>query len=266
MKKLGIGGNYSLVIVLLFTLIFNTISVTGITEPDPIPMTMEQIDSLLEDGWGIYGLVGGGSVRLITTCADEDFYISGYDVRLCLSKDDDSTIVYPVGLRIFADIFKDNMEIPPSSGVSYDYGDVDDNGAYEIKMKAPSEVGYYKITVHSVTFPASDDKPACISYSRTLYVEATPTPTPTATTKDSDGDGWTDNQERRAGTDPYKKDSDNDGYWDPQDPNPIDSTIPVSMPTVTPMHPTPTPASPGFEAVFAIAGLLAVTYLLRRRK
>lgn len=189
MKILAVDGSYSLVIVLLFTLIFNTISVTGITESEPVPMTMEQIDSLLEDGWEIYGLVGGGSVRLITTRVDEDFYISGYDVRLCLSKNEDSTIVYPVGLRIFADIFKDNMEIPPSSGVSYGYGDVDNNGAYEIKMRAPSETGYYKINIHSVTFPAFDDKPTCISYSRTLYVEASPTPTPTAKTKDSDGDG-----------------------------------------------------------------------------
>ena len=37
----------------------------------------------------------------------------------------------------------------------------------------------------------------------------------------------------------------------------------VPTPTPTPM-PTPTP--PGFEAVFAIAGLLAVAYLLKRRK
>ena len=30
--------------------------------------------------------------------------------------------------------------------------------------------------------------------------------------------------------------------------------------------PTPTPKQPGFEAVFALAGLLAVAYLIRREK
>lgn len=101
----------------------------------------------------------------------------------------------------------------------------------------------------------------------TEYKTSSPTPMPTPTLiPDSDGDGWTDDQERRAGTDPYKRDTDNDGYWDPQDPNPLDPTIPMPLPTVTPMRPTPTPVSPGFEAMFAIAGLLTATYLFRRRK
>jgi PGF-CTERM protein len=49
---------------------------------------------------------------------------------------------------------------------------------------------------------------------------------------------------------------------------PSPSLSPTSMPAVTPTaSPTPTPTPPGFEAVFAIAGLLAVAYLvLRRRK
>jgi len=37
-------------------------------------------------------------------------------------------------------------------------------------------------------------------------------------------------------------------------------------PTPMPPAPTPIPSIPGFEAIFAIAGLLTVTYLLRRRK
>ena len=41
----------------------------------------------------------------------------------------------------------------------------------------------------------------------------------------------------------------------------IQLPTPMSQPTITP---TPTP--PGFEAIFSIAGLLAVAYLLRRRK
>jgi hypothetical protein len=44
---------------------------------------------------------------------------------------------------------------------------------------------------------------------------------------DSDGDGWSDAQEKLAGTDPQKLDTDNDGYWDPHDANPLDADIPV---------------------------------------
>ena len=58
---------------------------------------------------------------------------------------------------------------------------------------------------------------------------STPTPIP-----DSDGDGWNDEQEKIAGTDPYKKDTDDDGYWDPKDPNPLNPNIPVSKITPTP--------------------------------
>jgi len=56
--------------------------------------------------------------------------------------------------------------------------------------------------------------------------------------------------------------------------NPIEMKGPVVMPTPTPspsptptIAPTPTPEEgvPGFEVVFAIAGLLAVAYLFRRR-
>ncbi len=68
---------------------------------------------------------------------------------------------------------------------------------------------------------------------------------------DSDGDGWSDEKEREMGTNPYSVDSDGDGLKDPEDPNP---TVPEEKKT------------PGFEAVFVIAGLLAVAYLLRRRK
>jgi PGF-CTERM protein/uncharacterized repeat protein (TIGR01451 family) len=67
---------------------------------------------------------------------------------------------------------------------------------------------------------------------------------------DSDGDGWSDEKEREMGTNPYSVDSDGDGLKDPEDPNP---TVPEEKKT------------PGFEAVFAIAGLLAVAYLLRRK-
>ena len=48
-------------------------------------------------------------------------------------------------------------------------------------------------------------------------------------------------------------------------------STPIPMPTPTPITPTPTPTpspteTPGFEAIFAIAGLLAVAYLVGRKK
>jgi len=51
-------------------------------------------------------------------------------------------------------------------------------------------------------------------------------------------------------------------------PTPTPTIAPPPTPTPTPAPtPTPTPGAPGFEAVFAIAGLLAIAYLvLRRRK
>jgi PGF-CTERM protein/uncharacterized repeat protein (TIGR01451 family) len=67
---------------------------------------------------------------------------------------------------------------------------------------------------------------------------------------DSDGDGWSDEKEKEMGTNLYSVDSDGDGLKDPEDPNP---TVPEEKKT------------PGFEVVFAIAGLLAVAYLWRRR-
>jgi PGF-CTERM protein len=47
----------------------------------------------------------------------------------------------------------------------------------------------------------------------------------------------------------------------------IEQEQPTEKPTLPPTPtPTPTPKPPGFEAVFAIAGLLAVAYILRGRK
>jgi PGF-CTERM protein len=44
------------------------------------------------------------------------------------------------------------------------------------------------------------------------------------------------------------------------------SVISPEIPETTPAPITPIPTPPGFEAIFAIAGILAVTYLLRRKK
>jgi hypothetical protein len=249
MKIFGIDRAYPLIISLLGTLLLFTTSVTGSTDP----MTMEQINNLLKDGWRVDGGGSGGSATLVTAHADEDFYIYGHDVRLNLKKNDKIITVCPVGLGIYADIFKDDLKIPFYN--SYGRDDVNGTGEYKIKMRAPREVGYYKINIHSINIPEYPSK--LISYSRTLYVEATPTFTPSLT--DSDGDGWIDAQESRAGTDPNKKDTDNDGYWDPQDPNPLDPTIPLPASTPTPEE------APGFEAIFTIVEIVVVVCLLRKK-
>ena len=51
-------------------------------------------------------------------------------------------------------------------------------------------------------------------------------------------------------------------------PTPTPTVSPVVTPSPTPTPtPTPSPTPPGFEAIFAVAGLLAVAYfVLRRRK
>jgi archaellin len=100
--------------------------------------------------------------------------------------------------------------------------------------------------------PRQTSTPIIMSTS-TPIITATPIPTqpPAPFQVDSDGDGWSDEKERILGTNPYSVDSDNDGINDPQDTNP---TVPEKK-------------VPGFEAVFAISGLLiAVEYLVLKRR
>jgi len=53
---------------------------------------------------------------------------------------------------------------------------------------------------------------------------------------------------------------------------PKPTTTPVPTPVATPVAPpapatpTPTPEEPGFEAIFTVAGLLAIAYLVLREK
>ena len=154
----------------------------------------------------------------------------------------------------------------------------------------------------NVTVESQTDTNVTDMVSTLTTVKTTPAPTPTPIIRrgggggggggvsDSDGDGYSDIEEIIVGTDPY----------DPCDPNPacvacIGEAIiakVITTPKPTPYDPTKgiTPATakpvatippleepekpekpekpgvPGFEAVFAIAGLLAVAYLVQRRK
>jgi hypothetical protein len=75
----------------------------------------------------------------------------------------------------------------------------------------------------TMTSPTTTQPPITTASTTTTIISTTTTapktlPTTTqASVVDSDNDGWTDKEEYKIGTDPYKKDTDGDGYWDRQD-------------------------------------------------
>jgi len=112
------------------------------------------------------------------------------------------------------------------------YYNLKPTSGYALRWKADDDV----LVIKTVKILASSEE---ITPTPTPTATATPTPTPTPTPKPT------------------------------ATPTPKPTATPTPTPTTT-ATPTPTPTpkkkTPGFEAVFAIAGLIAVAYLLRRRE
>ena len=137
-----------------------------------------------------------------------------------------------------------NLKAVPDAGyVFVDWtGDVSTIANVDAKDTTITMYGNYTITANFESTSTPTPTPSYIYGGGAGRVRATPTPTPIATPTPAPTPTPTPLVEK---------------------PTP---TIPPATATPEPT-PTPTPAEPGFEAVFAIAGLLAVAYLvLRRRK
>jgi hypothetical protein len=148
---------------------------------------------------------------------------------------------------------------------SVNYNDLADGG-YTFQVKARDEAGN------------EDPTPA----SRTFTVDTTPAPTARRISGggaqvDSDGDGFTDAEEIVAGTNPNDPNSYPGAAAATATPapatatpkptaTPVQTPAPTAAPTATPTPATPTPEPPGFEALLAIGGLLAIAFIILKRK
>ena len=133
-----------------------------------------------------------------------------------------------------------------SNSASYDEIKPGDYRIFEYRIKATGS-GKFTCDPATVTYKdAAGDSYSTTSNSVVIHVGGE-----APADADSDGDGWSDVKERAMGTDPYSVDSDDDGINDPEDPNP---TVPEQKTKI-----------PGFEAGFAIAGLLVVAHMVLKR-
>jgi PGF-CTERM protein len=175
-----------------------------------------------------------------------------------------------------------------------------------IKFNTSEEAGgTYDLYLTDVVINTTAGKVTVEVYNGTIKILApapTSTPTPTSTgdgasggggaPTDTDGDGLSDFDEKvKYKTDHKKADTDGGGVKDGTEvvrgTDPLDSTddivstltqptllvTPTVSPSVTPSptpiptpSPTPTSGLPGFEVIFAIAGLFAVAYLVMQRR
>ena len=143
------------------------------------------------------------------------------------------TDTIPMGFKI----------ISGSKSANFDLIKPGDYRLFEYTIKA-TRSGKFTCDPATSTYKDADTN----SYSATSNTVSLQVGGEIPTGEDSDGDGWSNEKEKEMGTNPYSVDSDSDGLKDPEDPNP---TVPDKK-------------TPGFEAIFVITGLLAVTYLLRR--
>ncbi|MGC9444157.1 MAG: DUF3344 domain-containing protein [Candidatus Methanospirareceae archaeon] len=147
------------------------------------------------------------------------------------------------------------------------------------------DVTAYMAATNEAGFQSSGDyMEASTAFLVVEYEQPAPTPTPVVrrgggggTPKDSDGDGYSDIEELLQGTNSSDPNDYPGAVAAPVTPAPATPTSPPATPVPTPV-PTPTPApatpapatptpeQPGFEAVFTIGGLVALTYLTRRKK
>ena len=221
------------VILILLILLLPTIA--NATDTTKI-YTRDEIEAFAEEG---YTIAESASLKFQErfSTINEPFIIKGYVHAHILNESiTGATVWEELGLVSNEDvdlyIYKDGLE------VFSHYGSANESGAFRFDEFIPREQGYYKACIRA---PYGD-----WPHSFTFYAEK-------SAPIDSDGDGWSDAQERIAGTDPYNVDTDGDGIWDPKDPNPL-------------VAPTPTTSIPAFQIIPGIVALLTVAYLLRRRK
>ncbi len=188
-------------------------------------------------------------VELIAT--SEDYYQGFWeDNRVAFEVaelEEGKDYVFKVELQITPK--KDKVTYIPRVEVQIGSRSMGKGGIVDTSFEKSTDIGTFKaVSVEELNFRPVDVNAFVLfmegKITTTRFLEEKPTTTPPPTLpgetvtsatvsptsipggiirdeKDSDGDGWTDEQERRAGTNPFAKDSDGDGIWDSTDPNPL---------------------------------------------
>ena len=135
----------------------------------------------------------------------------------------------------------------------------------EFKVKEDASTGTFTLDLQNVELNDENNQPVPgVVVNDGQVVVNGPTPTPTLTPGDGNGGATT-----IPTTPTPEEETLTPAAEVTATPTPfVEETTPTIPPTVAPTTstPTPTPEEPGLEAVFAIAGLLAVAYLVARRK